>query len=280
MAFWLNQISPQINAVWRGEWKRGHIEPVRALFDHELVIVTRGSCTVTMKNRSQEFKAGDFFIIPPDCFHTTTCSEPVHRCCIHFDWSAAPGRKPHPVCCYYPKRPKKTTIVPTPAFVPEENFTGSLSLEGPIPALIETFFHRWQTGERIQQALARANFLELLVYLMRPRADKHRASDRHTQLAHAVKDLMDQQGESPKGIQALLGGLGFSYPHLCRLFGKTFGVTPVEYRNAVRLERAKALLGNPRLSIADVAYAVGFQDPGYFTRQFRKQNGVSPKAFR
>jgi len=63
--------------------------------------------------------------------------------------------------------------------------------------------------------------------------------------------------------------LGFSYAHLCRIFHASFGLTPVEYRNTARLEQAKTLLRDTSLTIAEIAYRAGFQDPAYFTRQFR-----------
>ena len=82
------------------------------------------------------------------------------------------------------------------------------------------------------------------------------------------------------GIQEMLGSLGFSYAHLCRIFHAAFGLTPVEYRNTARLEQAKTLLRDSSLTIAEVAYRIGFQDPAYFTRQFRKRNNLGPRQFR
>jgi two-component system response regulator YesN len=46
------------------------------------------------------------------------------------------------------------------------------------------------------------------------------------------------------------------------------------------MEQAKRLLANPSMPVADVAAAVGFNDPSYFTRVFRRQEGVSPSEYR
>ncbi len=81
-------------------------------------------------------------------------------------------------------------------------------------------------------------------------------------------------------LQTLLPKLGFSYAHLCRLFQKKFGVTPGDYRNSIRLEHAKTLLRDPHLTVAEVAYQSGFDDPAYFTRLFRRRNGAPPSALR
>ena len=66
----------------------------------------------------------------------------------------------------------------------------------------------------------------------------------------------------------------------CREFKAAFGVTFVEYLSQYRVAAAKRLLANPRISVTDVAAAAGFSDPSYFTRVFRKQEGVSPSEYR
>ena len=66
----------------------------------------------------------------------------------------------------------------------------------------------------------------------------------------------------------------------CHQFKAAFGVTFVEYLANYRMDQAKRLLSNPAMPVADVAVAVGFNDPSYFTRVFRKQEGVSPSEYR
>ena len=153
-------------------------------------------------------------------------------------------------------------------------------MDGAIPALLETLFLQWQTGDIFQQARCRGIFLELLMHLLWPKTQKSKMGNRGVQWAYAAKDLLDRQAENTESLQRLLAGLGGSYSHICRLFHQHFNLTPGEYLTARKLERAKELLRDPRLSIAEVAYKVGFLDAGYFSRKFRQQNGISPKQFR
>lgn len=280
MPNWLDRVSPRLNTLWRGEWPLHYVEPARYLYDHELVVVTKGNFLLRVAQEQWEMSAGSFAIIPPNTNHvSTTTGRAVFRSCIHFDWlsESAPRR---PVCCYYPKRPAARLIVAAPPFVPVKCHVGTFSQDGTVSALLETVFMRWQRGEAFHRSLCRGAFLELLVQLLWEKSAKKREGNVAPQLAYAAKELLDYRGQEAGSIQTLLASLGCSYPHVCRLFHKNFGLTPLAYLNAQRLERAKSLLADPRLDVAEVAYLSGFRDPGYFTKKFRQQTGVTPVHYR
>lgn len=73
----------------------------------------------------------------------------------------------------------------------------------------------------------------------------------------------------------------FVHPaHLSRQFKKETGMTLTDYQNTIRIKEAKRLLKNVQDSIASIAGAVGFNDSGYFTRIFKKQEGITPTEYR
>lgn len=80
--------------------------------------------------------------------------------------------------------------------------------------------------------------------------------------------------------ERLAGLCDLSPSKFSRLFRQTFDITFQEYLIRYRLNQSCRLLLNPVASIADVAYSVGFNDPSYYARIFKKQLGVSPSAFR
>lgn len=57
------------------------------------------------------------------------------------------------------------------------------------------------------------------------------------------------------------------------------GLSITDFINSFKLKKAVALLANPQLAISDVAYQVGFNDPKYFSRIFRKFYGCSPSEY-
>ena len=77
---------------------------------------------------------------------------------------------------------------------------------------------------------------------------------------------------------AELCGVCESYFYL--LFKNCFGMSPVEYRNRIRMTNAGSLLINSDLSVGEIAELVGFEDPFYFSRVFRRTFGLSPLQYR
>jgi len=80
----------------------------------------------------------------------------------------------------------------------------------------------------------------------------------------------------------IASAMGISLRHLHRVFSAT-GKTLGDYMRARRLEQCREDLLNPRLlqkTITDIAFFWGFSDAAHFSHSFRKQFGVSPRAFR
>jgi AraC-like DNA-binding protein len=100
------------------------------------------------------------------------------------------------------------------------------------------------------------------------------------ELAHAIKQRLDQHLTNPIALPDLLADLDRRYEHLCRIFAATFGVPPLRYLTAARIERAKLLLREPAAQVAIIAQHLGYSDAAYFSRLFRAQVGVSPAVFR
>jgi transcriptional regulator GlxA family with amidase domain len=69
---------------------------------------------------------------------------------------------------------------------------------------------------------------------------------------------------------------GMSVSSFRRQFGLLYGVSPVQYRNSLRLQRARALLLEGNCSVTEAAYASGFENLGYFCRYYKRITGESP----
>lgn len=65
-----------------------------------------------------------------------------------------------------------------------------------------------------------------------------------------------------------------------RIFSECLGMTPVEYRNKLRVQKAVTLLKNGAYTIDEVAEAIGMSDVKYFSKLFKHHTGVSPSAMK
>jgi AraC family transcriptional regulator len=96
----------------------------------------------------------------------------------------------------------------------------------------------------------------------------------------AVCDYIEENLNQDISLAELAAIARLSPYHFCRAFKEAVGEPPHRYQTSRRIARAKALLADPPLSIADVAVTVGYGSPSRFSALFRKITGHSPRAYR
>jgi len=79
-------------------------------------------------------------------------------------------------------------------------------------------------------------------------------------------------------LQEVADAAGLSVHHFAHLFKEFIGETPHRYVIRQRVERARRLLEQGDLSLAEVALAVGFYDQAHFTNNFKRLTGMTPRA--
>lgn len=72
---------------------------------------------------------------------------------------------------------------------------------------------------------------------------------------------------------------GLSRFHFIRQFKLAFGVTPMRFVENERMRRAKAMILEGKLSVSEIAMALGYSEHSHFTRRFKAKTGVSPTEF-
>lgn len=95
-----------------------------------------------------------------------------------------------------------------------------------------------------------------------------------------VFSAIDRRLSEPLSLRDIADEVGMTAGHLTTLVRRRTGRTVGEWINERRMSRARALLGDTDLSVAEVAARVGMADPGYFSRQFRRTHGRSPREWR
>jgi len=93
-------------------------------------------------------------------------------------------------------------------------------------------------------------------------------------------DYIETHTDRPIPISTLARLCRLSESEFSRLFRREQGVNCREFLLQARMARARRLLAKADASIAQVAFAVGFNDPSHFTRMFRHYVGMTPQHFR
>jgi transcriptional regulator of acetoin/glycerol metabolism/AraC-like DNA-binding protein len=95
-----------------------------------------------------------------------------------------------------------------------------------------------------------------------------------------VREYVQLHLDESIGLSTLAAVAGLSMHHFAREFKQSAGVTPHHYLIQKRIERAQQKLAQTDLSLAEIAYAVGFSDQGHLARHFRGLLGTTPREFR
>jgi AraC family transcriptional regulator len=132
-------------------------------------------------------------------------------------------------------------------------------------------------GETIAHTLTAYLLRHYTVRPPQPKSVPGKLSD--AQIQQAI-DLIHAHLDRPLPLSELAANANLSPYHFTRLFKQTTGRAPHQYLIHHRLERAKKLLRQKQLSIAQIAVKVGFTDQGHFSKCFSRYMGASPKAYR
>lgn len=95
-----------------------------------------------------------------------------------------------------------------------------------------------------------------------------------------AKELMVEHLDGDLGLREIADACGLSERHFSRAFKRSEGVTPHRWLLQMRVERAKDLMKDGRLSLAEVGLACGFSDQSHFSRTFQRSTGCTPGQWR
>ena len=119
---------------------------------------------------------------------------------------------------------------------------------------------------------ALSQMIELLV--------EHRASRSAGERVAASIDRLRRDWIRPHRLAELATDAGMSVTHYSAHFRRLTGFAPIDFLIRQRVRHACRLLDTTRLPIAEVAAGVGYEDPYYFTRCFRRVMGCPPQNYR
>ena len=99
-------------------------------------------------------------------------------------------------------------------------------------------------------------------------------------LIQKAMSIVEKNMANPEfSVDQLAREIGMSRVHLYKKLTALTGKSPIEFIRVIRLRRAARLLEKSQLSIAEIAYQVGFNNPKYFTKYFKEEYKVLPSEY-
>lgn len=249
---------------------------------YELVYVRHGGGTNIIEGHAYPMLPGDCFLMRPEDRHSyggTTTFGIVNVLFLptvfsDADWQrllALPGLRAY----LEPGRhraPHKLTLVPADARRVEtccDRLIAELRSTSP------------QTGHLL---LARAALTEMLVVISRAWAaygglPAHEQRGDDNPIAEALA-ILHREFRNPLTVTELAEMVGLTSNWFGERFKAATGMTVHDYLARLRIEAARTALEADDHDITSVALAVGFDDPSYFARVFRRHTGITPRAYR
>ncbi|MBY0205001.1 AraC family transcriptional regulator [Paenibacillus cucumis (ex Kampfer et al. 2016)] len=247
---------------------------------YELNYVTEGVQYMTINGNLYVQNAGELLLIPPGSIHSSQSrsGQGFTYFCMHFD-------------------------------IDDQLFLSLLArikqvlfgADSPVTQQIEPVLHKLMSSAHdqspsamVQRMQLQSAVFELFGHLWETVSQEavqtFAGGYERIELAHQIRTrlqgLMSQQfkqgdeSDSHYGIDDIAAELGISTSHCNRVFKQIFGQSPRTVLSQMVLHEAKVLLGNPQLSVQNIAVMLGYKDIAHFSRQFKRWSGKSPSQYR
>lgn len=132
--------------------------------------------------------------------------------------------------------------------------------------------------------LLEAKALELVALQLRQleyltgKARQNQPVDHNVEKIFYACEILRKEMVSPPAKLELARRVGLNYNQLIQGFKATLGMLPFEYLRAIRLEKTYNMIANHECNITQAAFNAGYTSLSHFTKAFRKEFGINPKA--
>jgi two-component system response regulator YesN len=110
-------------------------------------------------------------------------------------------------------------------------------------------------------------------------AEEHR-NRLETDAVRKIERFVRDHCREDLSLETIARQVGLSPHYVSKFFKERTGVNYIDYLTECRVEKAKELMRDPGLSLKEIAIDVGYRDPNYFSKVFRKVCGLTPSEYR
>ncbi|WP_422081415.1 helix-turn-helix domain-containing protein [Ulvibacterium sp.] len=123
------------------------------------------------------------------------------------------------------------------------------------------------------------SILEFINSIYLENSTKHVLS-RNQEITRKFNDLLTQNYRTQKSVGFYAGKMNLSAKHLSEVLKETVGKTIKQSIEELILLESQSLLKQTAMEVKEIMYWLGFEDPSYFTKFFKKKTGLTPSEYR
>jgi AraC-like DNA-binding protein len=285
----LQEINPYIRVCRYTETHPGWSLIDRIIYDHQLVLVVKGSGETIINGMRYKSSSGDLYLIKPGVVHSFIAGDenPFDMIVVHFDYFYERERNFWPHKKFHLKEgydlPEKHLLRDIPMFegtifpdcLPGDNYS---AIEVRMKKMVDIY----NSDGLAKELLLKAHLLEILymIYISLEENKSANSSDPSFEKVKKAFDYINENYMNKMNVQDLAALSNLSTNYFSNLFKQHTGYAPNEYVIRIRIDKAKKLLAKSHATVSEICSKVGFNDIHYFSYYFKKIEGMSPSQYR
>lgn len=278
-----NRWTPSIHYAQFQTLPKGKLER-RRLYDFELLYVSKGTAATEMEGHRYILHEGDLIFLAAGVYHQNeVISSSASFIGIHFDFFdeieilTEEDMIINEGSAEIKSIAEEAVTLPFHAISKEPLYKPSSSCVQLMATLVQEFSKRPPGYE----LMCRALMLQILTALLRTQITK-RFEDlsAHTMQIKALMNEIQASPEKDWNNKVLAKRMNVHEDYMSKLFKKVTGSSPKAFVQLTRHHLARQLLSETNISIEAISERIGYHDAHYFSRAFRKHEGIPPVAYR
>lgn len=261
------KLKPRLLYVGFLEKHGGWCEEAHAHDFLEIIFVTDGKGTIAIEDKFYDVRKGDIIVYNADMIHfeKSSVEDPMRILFVAYDKLEITDLPPN-------------RLIP-PAY---ESVYPSGNMYGVFLKYFNMLIDEFESKERFYMEISQNISRTLLMYVFRliNRTENAAVLLDLGRRMEAALSYIDKNYKQQITLDELAEKCFTNKYYLSHLFTRVQGVSIGKYILEKKIMESKRLLDENKLSVADVAASVGFHDPSYYCRVFKKETGLTPSDYR
>lgn len=271
-------------------WAQRHRRPDyvagrRRIYDYELIYVEHGELHALIGDQEYAAPAGSLLLVPPGAVHTIRVVSPAPACLlgIHFDFFNEREVSTDQDIVVDERRVREGHFCAAPILRDFSIVSRLLVLTPPKPVatLMEQLILAWQDRKPGYALICRGLLLQIFGLLQGcEELEKRSPHPKYQEAVAALARQLESGYRRAWSNEDMARTMNVHKDYMSRLFKAQMGVSPQRFLMNIRHMAAKRMLRETDDTVEAVARRVGYEDIHYFSRLFKRLEGITSQQYR